>query len=66
MALGDVSEVEDFIKILTEFKPSSLWGQNLKPVSNKGWKDVGGLSSVKEQLVQSLLWPSKVKYDYFY
>ncbi len=59
---GEIRQIEDVSKILSEIKPSSLWGQNLKPVSKKGWGDVGGLTSVKDQLVQTLLWPNKVPF----
>lgn len=60
---GEICKVEDVSEILSELKPSALWGQNLKSGNKKGWSDVGGLSLVKDQLVQSLLWPTKVYFS---
>jgi len=59
---GEIIRAEDLKRVLADFTPLSLWGASLHPSGSRTWSDVGGLRRVKEDLVQSLLWPGKVKH----
>ena len=50
----------DFDEALTDYTPASLRNVPLHQAGDVGWDDIGGLKSVKEALIETLLWPSKV------
>ncbi|MBN1923839.1 MAG: CDC48 family AAA ATPase [Nanoarchaeota archaeon] len=50
--------MEDFKKGLRNVRPSAM-REVLVQVPNVGWKDVGGLDEVKQQLSESVEWPIK-------
>ena len=53
----------DLSKALTQISPSALRGVNLvKDSDGPDWDDVGGLSDIKEILIQMLQWPTMVKF----
>ena len=60
LTLGEIRSSDDVRSVLADFTPLSLWGASLHPAGKRGWSDVGGLRTVKEALVESLLWPGKV------
>ena len=60
ITLGEIRSSDDVRSVLADFTPLSLWGASLHPAGKRGWSDVGGLRTVKEALVESLLWPGKV------
>lgn len=51
---------EDFEEALTGFTPASLKNVSLHKPDRAGWKHIGGLHSVRNTLVETLQWPSKV------
>lgn len=51
---------EDFKAALEGFTPAALRGVTLHTAGELGWSDVGGLAAVKEALMETLLWPTKV------
>ena len=51
---------EDFVTALKGFKPAALRGVALHSAGDLGWSDVGGLANVKDALMETLLWPTKV------
>lgn len=51
---------DDFEKALLNYEPVSLRGIQLHRPGSKGWSDVGGLSKVKQALIETLQWPAKV------
>ena len=53
--------VEDFDTALEGFCPAALRGVNLHIAGDLSWSDVGGLSGVKNVLMETLLWPTKVQ-----
>ena len=57
--------MKDFQDALTEVEPSAL-REVLVEVPNVHWSDVGGLSTVKEELQESVEWPLKYRdvFDY--
>ncbi|CAL1532997.1 unnamed protein product [Lymnaea stagnalis] len=50
---------EDFNEALDTFKPVSTRNVQLHKPSGLGWSDVGGLTSVKTALIETLKWPTK-------
>lgn len=54
--------VDDLEAALTGFTPASIRGIALHTPGDNTWKDVGGLSNIKSQLVRMLEWPAKVIY----
>jgi transitional endoplasmic reticulum ATPase len=50
--------MDDFISALKEVEPSAI-REVFVEVPNVKWKDVGGLSEVKERLIQTVEWPLK-------
>ncbi|KAH9512750.1 Peroxisome biosynthesis protein pex1 [Bulinus truncatus] len=63
--LGDVPKdhlclsLDDFEDALHTFKPVSVRHIQLHKPGQLGWEDVGGLSRVKTDLIETLKWPSK-------
>ena len=55
--VSSVSEL--FESVLESFIPTSLRGLNLKTSSSRKLSDIGGLNQVKEELLETLLWPFK-------
>ena len=55
----DINE-EDFEKAMWGFTPASIRNVALHQAGELGWEDVGGLTEVKETLIETLQWPSKV------
>ena len=51
---------EDFENALEGFTPAALRGVTLHTAGELGWTDVGGLTAVKDALMETLLWPTKV------
>ena len=51
---------DDFEAALQDFAPSALASVSLHRASELGWEDVGGLSDVRNTLVETLMWPTKV------
>ena len=51
---------DDFKAALEGFTPAALRGVTLHTSGELGWSDVGGLAAVKEALMETLLWPTKV------
>lgn len=69
LVTNDILEVfqvqrEDIDKSVSTIIPLSLKGINFHKNSNITWKDVGGLENAKQQLMEVLIWPSKVN-NYF-
>jgi hypothetical protein len=57
---SDACHLERF---LSQWRPASLWGVELQQKGlSKGWDDVGGLNELRRSLLETLQWPSKVKY----
>ena len=52
---------EDIEKALEGYTPAALRGANLHSPGDLRWQDIGGLNNVKDILVETLLWPSKVR-----
>jgi transitional endoplasmic reticulum ATPase len=50
--------MEHFISALREVEPSAV-REVFVEVPNVGWQDVGGLDSVKERLIEAVVWPLK-------
>ncbi|KAK2573714.1 Peroxisome biogenesis factor 1 [Acropora cervicornis] len=50
---------EDFENALEGFTPAALRGVTLHTAGELGWTDVGGLTAVKDALMETLLWPTK-------
>ena len=42
------------------FTPASIRSVKLHTAGELGWEDVGGLNNVKNVLMETLQWPSKV------
>lgn len=51
--------IEDYDNALEGFTPAALRGVTLHTAGELGWSDVGGLASVKDALMETLLWPTK-------
>ena len=51
---------EDFREALKEVRPSAL-REVLVQIPNVSWDDVGGLDSLKEELIEAIEWPLKHK-----
>ena len=58
--LGTFLITSDFENALEGFTPAALRGVTLHTAGELGWTDVGGLSAVKDALMETLLWPTKV------
>lgn len=50
----------DFAQALKGFTPPSLWGVDLHTPSGVGLERVGGLTEVRQQLMDTILLPAKV------
>ena len=50
----------DFDRALIGYVPASLRNVPLHQAGDIGWKDIGGLTSVKKTLIETLQWPAKV------
>nr|XP_057903947.1 peroxisomal ATPase PEX1-like isoform X1 [Doryrhamphus excisus] len=50
---------QDFEQALTGFTPPSLWGVDLHTPSGGGLEGVGGLTEVRQQLMDTILLPAK-------
>jgi transitional endoplasmic reticulum ATPase len=50
--------MEDFLSALREVEPSAV-REVFVEVPSIGWQDVGGLNSVKERLIEAVIWPLK-------
>ena len=58
--LGTFLITSDFENALEGFTPAALRGVTLHTAGELGWTDVGGLTAVKDALMETLLWPTKV------
>jgi transitional endoplasmic reticulum ATPase len=54
---------QDFLDALKVVRPSAM-REVLVETPNIGWNDVGGLDSVKQELVEAVEWPLKYKESY--
>ncbi|KAL4220096.1 Peroxisome biosynthesis protein pex1 [Mactra antiquata] len=54
----DVTQ-EDFEVALNGFTPASIRNVPLHQAGELGWSDIGGLSDVKQTLIETLQWPTK-------
>jgi peroxin-1 len=45
---------------LSGFTPASIRNVPLHEAGELGWSDIGGLTDVKETLIETLQWPTKV------
>lgn len=52
----------DFAQALKGFTPPSLWGVDLHTPSGFGLDRVGGLKEVRQQLMDTILLPAKVRW----
>jgi transitional endoplasmic reticulum ATPase len=52
--------MQDFTDVLREIEPSAM-REVFVEIPNVTWNDVGGLSSVKEELMEAVEWPLKFK-----
>jgi transitional endoplasmic reticulum ATPase len=52
--------MQDFTDVLKEMEPSAM-REVFVEVPNVGWKDVGGLAEVKQELMEAIEWPLKYK-----
>ena len=60
---GDIElEIGDYDAALDGFTPAALQNVNLHQAGDQGWEAVGGLKQVRDTLLQTLMWPSKVLY----
>lgn len=50
---------EDFEVAMNGFTPASIRNVPLHQAGDLGWKDIGGLTDVKETLIETLQWPTK-------
>ena len=50
----------DFDRALVGSVPASLRNVPLHQAGDIGWKDIGGLTSVKKTMIETLQWPEKV------
>ena len=58
---GDIElEMGDYDAALDGFTPAALQNVNLHQAGDQGWDSVGGLKQVRDTLLQTLMWPSKV------
>ncbi len=58
---GDVElEWADFRAALDGFTPAALRQVALHEAGEQGWEAVGGLKQVRDVLLHTLMWPSKV------
>lgn len=61
----DMSELmlqqRDFDAAFVGFSPLSLRGIELHNSETQGWSDVGGLEEVKSLLMETFVWPAKVR-----
>ena len=48
---------------LEGFSPASLRNVTLHKAGETGWRDVGGLHTIRKTLVETLQWPSKVRHQ---
>ena len=52
---------EDFFRAIEGFTPASIRNVSLHQAGELRWEDIGGLTDVKETLVETLQWPAKVR-----
>jgi peroxin-1 len=57
---GIVLYTEVFKDAIEGFTPASIRSVKLHTAGELGWEDVGGLNNVKNVLMETLQWPSKV------
>ena len=58
---GDVElQMSDYDAALDGFIPAALQNVSLHQAADQGWEAVGGLQDVRNVLLQTLMWPSKV------
>lgn len=50
----------DFDQALIDYTPTSLRNVPLHQPGEVGWENIGGLTSVKKTLIETLQWPAKV------
>ncbi len=53
-------DIEDFMDALREVEPSAI-REIFVEIPKVGWKDIGGLSEIKERLTEAVIWPLKYK-----
>lgn len=51
---------EDFDAALRGFTPASIRNVPLHAAGEIGWEDIGGLTDIKDTLIETLQWPAKV------
>ena len=51
---------EEFETALCSYKPVGIRNVDLHKAGELGWEDVGGLEDVKNSLIETLRWPTKV------
>lgn len=54
----------DFEDALHGFTPASIRNVRLHEAGELGWSDIGGLTDVKETLIETLQWPTKVRHTF--
>ncbi|MEM2759935.1 MAG: AAA family ATPase, partial [Nitrososphaerales archaeon] len=52
--------MQDFTDVLKEMEPSAM-REVFVEIPNVGWKDVGGLEGVKQELMETIEWPLKYR-----
>jgi transitional endoplasmic reticulum ATPase len=52
--------LQDFTDVLKEIQPSAL-REVFVEIPNVKWKDIGGLDSVKQELIQAIEWPLRYR-----
>ncbi|MDG6994979.1 MAG: CDC48 family AAA ATPase [Nitrososphaerota archaeon] len=53
-----IVSMQDFTDVLKEMEPSAMREVFIE-VPNVGWKDVGGLQDLKQELIEAVVWPLK-------
>jgi len=53
---------KDLLEVVRDYTPVSLQNADLHKPAPMTWRDVGGLHSVKQKLVEQLIWPLKYKH----
>ena len=56
----DISQ-DNFETALCGFTPASIRNVPLHQAGELGWNDIGGLTDVKNTLIETLQWPTKVR-----
>ncbi|HEX6294479.1 MAG TPA: CDC48 family AAA ATPase [Nitrososphaeraceae archaeon] len=55
-----VITMQDFLDVLKEIEPSAM-REVFVEIPNVSWKEVGGLTDIKQELIESIEWPLKHK-----